>query len=110
MAPSSALPLGMERKAMETKFMKVEPGDILLHSILAVSHALLPGCTDHEGKTVKIYTSEEEAAALLSSNVAGFIYVSEVSGDKRKMTILTPTPGKLPQTFLLMGTMKWMDT
>ncbi|KAL2915818.1 Cleavage polyadenylation factor subunit clp1 [Polyrhizophydium stewartii] len=109
LAPSSALPLGAERKEHDTKFVKVEPGDILLHSVLAVSHALLPGAPDASGTPTKIYTPDEESQVLLESNVAGFIYISEVEDYKRKMTVLSPTPGRLPKTFLIMGALKWMD-
>ncbi|ORY44894.1 hypothetical protein BCR33DRAFT_850384 [Rhizoclosmatium globosum] len=36
---ASALPIGQDRKTQETKIVKVEVGDILLNSVLAVSHA-----------------------------------------------------------------------
>ena len=61
-APSSALPLGTDRKADETKMIKIEPGNILMHSILAVSNAV---CDD----------TEMESDLLLHSSVAGFIYM-----------------------------------
>ncbi|KAI8924444.1 Pre-mRNA cleavage complex II protein Clp1-domain-containing protein [Entophlyctis helioformis] len=109
LAPSSALPIGMERKQQETRFLKVEAGDILLHSVLAVSHTLLPGAIDAHGVPTKIYTQDEEAQALLESSIAGFVYIAEVNDTKRKMTVLSPNPGRLPKTFLLMGTLKWMD-
>ncbi|KAH6588784.1 hypothetical protein BASA50_010490 [Batrachochytrium salamandrivorans] len=108
-APSSALPLGMERKEYDTKYVKVEPGDILLHSILALSHALLPGAVGADDVVAKIYTPEEESLTLLESNIAGFIYISEVEDERRKMTVLAPSPGKIPKQFLIMGTLKWMD-
>lgn len=57
-APSSALPIGMTRKVSETQLVKVEAGDILLHSILAVSNA-----------------ENEDETTLVESNIAGFIYV-----------------------------------
>ncbi len=107
-APSSTLPIGMEANPNEVKFSKVEVGDILLHSILALSYTPLPGSLDKEGKP-KLYTTEEEVEALLATNIQGFIYVSEIDDVKRKMTILTPNPGRLPKTFFLVGAMKWMD-
>ncbi|KAK6098749.1 Cleavage polyadenylation factor subunit clp1 [Batrachochytrium dendrobatidis] len=109
LAPSSALPLGTERKQQDTKYVKVEPGDILLHSILALSQAPLPGVVGPSGLPTKIYTPEEESQTLLESNVAGFIYISEVEDERRKMTVLAPSPGKIPKQFLIMGTLKWMD-
>jgi polyribonucleotide 5'-hydroxyl-kinase len=111
LAPSSALPIGMEANPNEIKFVKVEVGDILLHSVLAVSFAAIPGADgtlDSQGN-VKVYTPEEETELLLNSNICGFVYISEVDDKKRKMTILSPNPGRLPKTFLIMGSLKWMD-
>lgn len=110
-APSSALPIGMEANPNEVKFVKVEAGDILLHSILAVSYTPLPGSIDPDDptKTPKLYTPEEETDALLGTNICGFIYVSEVDDTKRKMNVLCPNPGRLPKTFYLVGNLKWLD-
>jgi polyribonucleotide 5'-hydroxyl-kinase len=111
MAPSTALPLGMVANPHEVKFSKVETGDILLHSVLAITFTPLPGSDgqlDAEGKP-KIYTPEEETQLLLTSNVFGFIYISEVNDKKRKMTVLAPNPSRLPKNFFVMGTLKWMD-
>ena len=111
-APSSALPIGIEANPNEVKFIKVETGDILLHSILAVTFAELPGgndVLDEDGKP-RIYTPEEETDLLLKRNISGFIFVSEVDDKKRKLTVLGPNPSRLPKTFLMMGSLKWMDT
>lgn len=111
-APSSALPIGMEANPNELKFIKVETGDILLHSILAVSFTNLPGgndVVDEEGKP-RVYTPEEETELLLKSNISGFIFISEVDDKKRKLTVLGPNPSRLPKTFMVMGSLKWMDT
>ena len=99
----------MERKVDEVKFVKVETGDILLHSVLAVSQAALPGAIEPDGSSVKIYTPEEETQVLLRSNICGFIYISEVDDEKRKMTVLCPNPGRLPKKYLIMGALKWME-
>jgi polyribonucleotide 5'-hydroxyl-kinase len=58
LAPSSALPIGIDRKVSETQLVKVEPDDTLLHSILAISSA-----------------NNSEEHSLLVSTVVGFIYV-----------------------------------
>jgi polyribonucleotide 5'-hydroxyl-kinase len=110
-APSSTLPIGMEANPHEIKFTKVEAGDILLHSILAVSYTPLPGSIDPNDpqSAPKLYTPEEETEAILSTNVMGFVYVSEVDDTKRKMTILTPNPSRLPKTFMVVGALKWLD-
>ena len=63
--PSSALPLGMEAMSLDTKFVKCEPGDMLLHSILAISRAMPPSGAP--------WSSEEETEALITHGIAGFI-------------------------------------
>ena len=110
-APSSTLPIGMEANPHEIKFIKVEAGDILLHSVLAVSYTPLPGSVDPNDPQAKpkLYTPEEECEALLSTNICGFVYVSEVDDTKRKMTILSPNPSRLPKTFFIVGALKWLD-
>lgn len=58
-APSSALPLGMDSSSNETQLVKVDNYDMCLHSILAI---------------VNIDQTEPENR-ILENNVAGFIYV-----------------------------------
>ena len=67
----------------------VVPSTSLLHSVLAVSH----------GKT---------QGDLLTSNVAGFIYVTEVDMMQKKFTYLSPCAGDLPSNVLLVGNLKWL--
>ncbi|KAG5461112.1 MAG: hypothetical protein BJ554DRAFT_6745 [Olpidium bornovanus] len=91
LAPSSALPLGEDRKVDETQVVRVDSMDVLVHSILAV--------VDAEGP--------EE---LTKKPALGFIYVSEVDSVKGKLTLVTPCPGRLPRNVLVMGSYKWSDT
>ncbi|KAF0429404.1 Clp1-domain-containing protein [Gigaspora margarita] len=93
LAPSSALPIGIDRKVSETQLVKVEPDDTIRHSILALTAANSP-----------------DEQTLLESNIIGFIYVSEVDTVRQKMTILTPCPGRLPKQYLIMGSYKWMES
>ncbi|KAG1054862.1 hypothetical protein G6F43_003150 [Rhizopus delemar] len=93
-APSSALPLGMEGSSNETQVVKVDSHEMCLHSILAILNA---APDEHENR-------------LLESNVVGFIYISDVNEEKRKLTILSPSPGRLPKQHLLMGSFKWMES
>ncbi|KAI7897765.1 Pre-mRNA cleavage complex II protein Clp1-domain-containing protein [Cokeromyces recurvatus] len=92
-APSSALPLGMEGSSNETQVVKVDNYEICLHSILAILNL----------------NDDQDENKILESNVAGFIYVSDVDEQKRKITILSPSPGRLPKKHLLMGSFKWME-
>jgi polyribonucleotide 5'-hydroxyl-kinase len=74
LAPSSALPIGMERKVQETRIVKVQPGDILLHSILAVSNADRLDAAPSIGSAPAL-TVDEETNLLLDRSVIGFVYV-----------------------------------
>ncbi|KAI9017058.1 Pre-mRNA cleavage complex II protein Clp1-domain-containing protein [Gaertneriomyces semiglobifer] len=101
LAPSSALPLGSEPMQSSTRTIPIDAGDILLHSILAVSNAALPETP---------LTSDEESQLVLHTNIMGFVYVSEVDETRKRMTILAPNPGKLPKRYLIMGGLKWLET
>ncbi|KAJ3126799.1 hypothetical protein HK098_007092 [Nowakowskiella sp. JEL0407] len=97
LAPSSALPIGMENKIQEQRMIKVAPSSILLHSVLAVSNAPVP--TKPKEDDDKKQWSEEETNLLLDSNIAGFVYVSDVDENKGKLTLLTP--GRLQKKYWL---------
>jgi polyribonucleotide 5'-hydroxyl-kinase len=88
-APTSALPIGQAPSTDPMRVAPVVPSTSLLHSVLAVSH----------GKT---------QGDLLTSNVAGFIYVTEVDMMQKKFTYLSPCAGDLPSNVLLVGNLKWL--
>ncbi|KAF9432466.1 Cleavage polyadenylation factor subunit clp1 [Entomortierella beljakovae] len=94
LAPSSALPIGEDRKVSETHVVKVEPSEhLLLNSVLAVSNA-------------DKMKSEEE---IIETNLAGFIYVSEVHEARKKMTVLSPCPGRIPKKYWWIGNLQWAE-
>jgi polyribonucleotide 5'-hydroxyl-kinase len=88
-APTSALPIGQAPSTDPMRVTPVVPSTSLLHSVLAVSH----------GKT---------QGDLLTSNVAGFIYITEVNMMQKSFTYLSPCPGELPSNVLLSGNLKWL--
>ncbi|KAF9898770.1 Cleavage polyadenylation factor subunit clp1 [Lobosporangium transversale] len=92
LAPSSALPIGEDRKVSETHVVKVEPGEHLLHSILAVSNA-----------------DKMKEQEILETNIAGFVYISEIHDVRKKMTVLSPCPGRIPKRFWWLGSLKWAE-
>ncbi|KAG5226873.1 protein CLP [Salix suchowensis] len=47
---------------------------------------------------------------LIKFNVAGFIYVTDIDLQRRKITYLSPTAGELPSKYLVMGTLTWLET
>jgi len=89
-APSSALPIGAQPASDPMKPREVTPSTDLLHSILGVSHA-------------------QELDQILETNVAGFLYVTEVNLDKSTLTVLAPCPGPLPGKYLLLGNLKYLE-
>lgn len=69
------------------RLSEVRPSRELLQSLLAVSHAGTP----------------EE---ILSTNVAGFLYVTAIDLNAGTLTYLAPCPGELPGKYLLAGLLK----
>jgi polyribonucleotide 5'-hydroxyl-kinase len=92
LAPSSALPIGEDRKVSETHVVNVEPSENLLHSVLAVSNA-----------------DKRVEPDILETNLAGFIYVSEIHDARKKLTVLSPCPGRIPKKFWWLGSLKWAE-
>ncbi|KDP45471.1 hypothetical protein JCGZ_09720 [Jatropha curcas] len=90
-APRSALPIGADPVANPLRVTAVNIDRDLLHVVLAVSYA-------------------KEPDQIVSSNVAGFIYVTDIDLQRRKITYLTPTAGELPSKYLIMGTLTWLET
>uniref|UniRef100_A0A1D1XF11 Protein CLP1 n=1 Tax=Anthurium amnicola TaxID=1678845 RepID=A0A1D1XF11_9ARAE len=90
-APRSALPIGAEPAADPTRLVPVNINADLLHSILAVSYA-------------------KEMDQIISSNVAGFIYITDIDIHRKKVTYLAPCPGDLPSRYLLVGTLAWSES
>ncbi|XP_052197660.1 protein CLP1 homolog isoform X1 [Diospyros lotus] len=90
-APRSALPIGAEPAADPTRLVPVNISQDLLHLVLAVSFA-------------------KEADQIISSNVAGFIYITDIDIQRKKITYLAPSVGDLPSRFLIVGTVTWIET
>ncbi|KAJ8459832.1 hypothetical protein OPV22_032758 [Ensete ventricosum] len=89
-APRSALPIGAEPVADPTRVVAVNVNRDLLHLILAVSYA-------------------KEPDQIISSNVAGFIYVTDIDIQRKKITYIAPCPGELPSKILIVGTLTWLE-
>jgi len=88
--PDSCLPLGMEPENTDLKPVPVNPSRELLHCVCSVSTA----------------ESEQE---VVTSNVAGFVVITNVDLDSRTYTILSPAPRPLPFKILLRSSIKFMD-
>ncbi|GLU11155.1 hypothetical protein SLE2022_279190 [Rubroshorea leprosula] len=90
-APRSALPIGADPVANPLRVTPVNIDRDLLHTILAVSYA-------------------KEPDQILSSNVAGFIYITEIDVQRKVVTFLAPSAGELPSKYLIAGTLTWLET
>ncbi|KAJ8419564.1 hypothetical protein Cgig2_017992 [Carnegiea gigantea] len=90
-APRSALPIGAEPAADPTRVVAVNISQDLLHLVLAVSFA-------------------KEPEEIISSNVAGFIYITDVDVQRKKLTYLAPSAGEPPSRILILGTLAWLES
>ncbi|XP_010256382.1 PREDICTED: protein CLP1 homolog [Nelumbo nucifera] len=90
-APRSALPIGAEPAADPTRLVSVNINRDLLHLVLAVSFA-------------------KEPDQIISSNIAGFIYITDIDIQRKKVTYLAPSAGELPGKFLIVGSLTWLET
>jgi polyribonucleotide 5'-hydroxyl-kinase len=113
-APSSALPIGASRTVTETQLVKLDPINSttdqahLLHSILALVQPPRggggPGVPDSQ---VDPPPTDDE---LLGAPILGFIHVSDIDLIRKKITVLSPSPGRLPSKTALIGTLDWQDS
>ncbi|KAG2250369.1 hypothetical protein Bca52824_080505 [Brassica carinata] len=88
-APRSALPMGSDPVSDPLKVTHVNIDDRdVLHSVLAVSYA-------------------QEPDRIVSSNVSGFVYVTEVDVQRKTITYLAPSQGTLPSKFLVARSLSW---
>ena len=84
----SLLPGGGDDSALASAiFEKVEPSSQLLHSVLAIMQA-------------DSHASQED---IREASVLGFVYVAEVDEARKKLKLLTPLSGRLPDQAMVWG-------
>ncbi|PKA47635.1 Protein CLP1 like [Apostasia shenzhenica] len=88
--PVSIDPIGAEPVSDPTRATAININGDFLHAVLAISYA-------------------DDPDQILSCNIAGFLYVSEIDFESEKITFLAPCPGELPSRILIIGTLKWSD-
>lgn len=88
--PDSCMPLGMRAEDNKTKVLSVQPSMSLLHHLLAVTYA---------------DSIEDE---VISTNVAGFVCVTNVDIERQTITVLSPQP--LLNTVCLLSDVQFMDS
>lgn len=100
MAPSSALPIGATRVVSEMQPVPVDPsqpGSGLLNAVLAL---LAPQNPDENER----YDEE-----ILDLTVSGFLIVTNLGMQQRKMTILAPNQGSVVGKTAIMGSFEWQE-
>ncbi|KAI8319692.1 putative cleavage/polyadenylation factor ia subunit clp1p [Martensiomyces pterosporus] len=115
-APSSTLPLGETRKLTDTSVFAVNPDESLAHSILAVTDAPLSVVSDLNGAGTGSAdkstngADSQSADSVVGMQAIGFVNVTQVDMTKKRLTLLSPVPGRLPKQVLVYGQIKWMET
>ncbi|GAA5954171.1 hypothetical protein JCM3765_005311 [Sporobolomyces pararoseus] len=99
-APSSALPLGATRLTRDTELVPIDltgprAASEILNRLLAVPQA-------EEG--------DEGEEKVVKGPVGGFVWVSALDQTKKKITLLSPLPGRLPRKTLILGSLDWVDS
>ncbi|KAJ2519815.1 Cleavage polyadenylation factor subunit clp1 [Coemansia sp. RSA 1939] len=110
-APSSSLPLGETRKLSQTSVFPVTCDEALTHSVLAVTDAPI-AASDANAPESESSAAERTAAAeaVVGAQAVGFVNVTRVDMEKRRLTLVAPVRGQLPRQVLLYGNVKWMET
>lgn len=120
--PQSMMPLGQSMEKTSTNINELKlvacPLSIdLEHAVIAVLHGTntLHGANATAPTFVTPSTLTESAGdgdplqLLLSTNVAGFICVVKIDLEHDILTVLSPCPGHLPSTNILVGSIKWVE-
>ncbi|KAJ1812277.1 Cleavage polyadenylation factor subunit clp1, partial [Coemansia sp. RSA 2599] len=103
-APSSTLPLGETRKLTDTSVVDVDLDEGLFHSVLAVTDVSLVGAASDEQQQ-----QQPSVPDVVGVPVLGFVNVTKVDMDKKRLTVTSPVPGRLPSNALLYSQVKWME-
>ncbi|BGP02829.1 Cleavage polyadenylation factor subunit clp1 [Rhodotorula toruloides] len=98
-APDSALPLGATRLTRDTELVEVD-----LEGPRAASEVV--------NRILAVPMAEEERDGqekVVKGPVMGFVWVSALDKEKKKITLLSPLPGRLPRKTLIVGGIDWID-
>ena len=84
---SSLLPGGEEEDATPVIYEQGSPSPDMQHSVIAIVDA----------------ERNESQESIRDANVIGFIYVSEVDEKRRRLRVLAPASGRLPNKAMIWG-------
>ncbi|EMS46112.1 hypothetical protein TRIUR3_09742 [Triticum urartu] len=104
-APRSALPIGAEPVADPTRLVAVNISTDMVHTVLAVSYAKEPDEIISSNVAGFIHVTDVD----IQSNVAGFIHVTDVDIQRKKLTYIAPCPGDLPSRLLIASSLTWYE-
>ncbi|KAK4057354.1 Cleavage polyadenylation factor subunit clp1 [Microbotryomycetes sp. JL221] len=99
MAPDSALPIGAGRTVSATDLVSIDLTDSKTSSILVGQILAIPQAAD-----------DMSDDSIVASPVLGFVFCSALDQIKKKVTLLSPLPGRLPRKTLLLGSLEWQDS
>ncbi len=92
--PASCLPIGMTNDDAETRLVPIAPSRDLINHMLSISH---------------FSGVPEKGEDVISRNVLGFLYVTNVDMERQVLTVLSPQPRPLPEGLLLYSDVRFID-
>ncbi|KAJ1018462.1 hypothetical protein NDA18_006613 [Ustilago nuda] len=111
LAPSSALPIGASRTVTETQLVKLDPTNSaadqtsLLHSVLALIQPPRGGGGAGQPDSSSNPTDDE----IIGAPILGFVHVADIDTIRKKITLLSPSTGRLPSKTAILGSLDWQD-
>lgn len=111
LAPSSALPIGASRTVTETQLVKLDPTNSaadqssLLHSVLALIQPPRGGGGAGQPDSSTNPTDDE----IIGAPILGFVHVADIDTARKKITVLSPSTGRLPSKTAILGSLDWQD-
>ncbi|SPO45242.1 Protein CLP1 [Moesziomyces antarcticus] len=111
LAPSSALPIGASRTVTETQLVKLDPTNSaadqtsLLHSVLALIQPPRGGGGAGQPDSSTNPTDDE----IIGAPILGFVHVADIDTVRKKITVLSPSAGRLPSKTAIIGSLDWQD-
>ncbi|EST05351.1 Pre-mRNA cleavage complex II Clp1 [Kalmanozyma brasiliensis GHG001] len=111
LAPSSALPIGASRTVTETQLVKMDPTNSaadqtsLLHSVLALIQPPRGGGGAGQPDSSTNPTDDE----IIGAPILGFVHVADIDTVRKKITVLSPSTGRLPSKTAILGALDWQD-
>ncbi|TIA72864.1 hypothetical protein E3P92_01973 [Wallemia ichthyophaga] len=112
-APSSALPIGASRVLENTQLERVNFESS--SQLLTLVHSLLylvkwPDSNNVLNKHAKEFEGDIDSKDLIRADLVGFLIVTAIDSVKRTITVLAPSPGRLPSLNAVFGSFEWQDT